>query len=143
MLFCSSKRAVNSMSATTCLPVSAAWLRARMMGETGPLVRYRVCLMASTCGSAAACSTNSSLDVEVGVAGEPEGVVGGDLHAGEEGVQVGGDHLLQGHEALAVGQRHEALQQRRHLDPGDVGVPGLRVTDDDGEVEAEVADVGE
>jgi len=30
-----------------------------------------------------------ALEVEVGVAGEPEGVVGDDLHAGEEHVQVG------------------------------------------------------
>ena len=35
------------------------------------------------------------LDVEVGVAGDPEQVGLDDLHAREQRVQVGGDHLLQ------------------------------------------------
>ena len=57
MLACSSKRALISTSASTCLPASAASIKASMMGES-PDVRYRVCLMASTWGSSAACSMN-------------------------------------------------------------------------------------
>ena len=56
---------------------------------------------------------------QVGVAGDPEGMVLPDRHAGEQGVEVGGDDLLERHEALAVGHDHEAGQHRRHLDPGD------------------------
>ena len=44
------------------------------------------------------------LEGEVGVAGDPEGHVLVDLHAREELVEVGGDDLLERHEALAVGQ---------------------------------------
>ena len=43
------------------------------------------------------------LDRQVGVAGHPEGVVLADGHPGEQGVEVGGDDLLEGDEALAVG----------------------------------------
>ena len=39
------------------------------------------------------------------------GVVALDLHAGEELVEVGGDDLLERHEALAVGHHDEAGQQ--------------------------------
>ncbi len=49
----SSKRAFSSTSAVTCLPFSAACISARVIGES-PLVRYSVCLMASTLGSLAA-----------------------------------------------------------------------------------------
>ena len=45
---------------------------------------------------------------EVGVAGDPEGVVVPDGHPGEQRVQVGRDDLLQRDEALAVGHDHEA-----------------------------------
>ena len=55
MFACSSNRALISTSATTCLPAAAAEISASTIGES-PDVRYRVCLMASTCGSAAACS---------------------------------------------------------------------------------------
>ena len=48
---------------------------------------------------------------EVGVAGDPEGVVVADGHAGEQRVQMGGDDLLERHEALAVGHDHETGQQ--------------------------------
>ncbi len=60
MLFCSSKRAVSSTNATTCLPASAARVSERMIGLTGPEVRYSVCLMARTRGSSAARSMNAS-----------------------------------------------------------------------------------
>ena len=64
------------------------------------------------------------LEGQVGVAGDPEGVVGADRHAGEEAVEVGRDDLLEGHEALAVGHDDEAGQRRRHLDPGDAALAG-------------------
>ena len=55
MLATSSKRALISTSTTTCLPAWAASTSASTMG-LWPEVRYRVCLMARTLGSAAACS---------------------------------------------------------------------------------------
>ena len=55
MLACSSKRALISTRASTCLPASAASISASTIGES-PDVRYSVCLIASTCGSSAACS---------------------------------------------------------------------------------------
>jgi len=50
MLRFSSKRARSSIMAVTCLPFSAARVSAVTMGESA-LVRYKVCLMASTSGS--------------------------------------------------------------------------------------------
>ncbi len=63
MLACSSKRALSSTSATTCLPASAAFTSDATMPASSPPVRYSVCLIASTCGSRAACSTNASTEV--------------------------------------------------------------------------------
>ena len=42
------------------------------------------------------------LEGQVGVAGDPERVVALDVHPREQRPEVGGDHLLEGHEALAV-----------------------------------------
>ena len=56
MLRASSKRAFNSTTAVTYLPFSAARISAAMIGLLR-LVRYRICLMASTSGSSAASST--------------------------------------------------------------------------------------
>src|SRR5581483_3467143 len=53
MLTSSLKRAVSSTRTATCLPASAARMRARGMGLSSD-VRYIVCLMASTSGSPAA-----------------------------------------------------------------------------------------
>ncbi len=64
------------------------------------------------------------LDLEVGVAGDPEWVMVDDLHAREQRIEMGGDHLLERHEPLAIGHDHEAGQDRRHLDPGEAGHPG-------------------
>ena len=66
-----------------------------------------------------------------------------DLHAGEQRVEVGGDDLLERHEALAVGHDHEAGQQQRHLDPGEAARLGDRVAHDHRQVERQVGDVGE
>ena len=49
----SSPRALISTTTTTCLPASAASMSASTISES-PLVRYKVCLIASTRGSAAA-----------------------------------------------------------------------------------------
>ena len=62
MLLTSSNRALISTTARTCLPASAASMSASTMGES-PDVRYRVCLIASTRGSAAACSMKACTDV--------------------------------------------------------------------------------
>ena len=53
----SSNRALISTTTTTCLPASAASISASTIGDW-PLVRYSVCLIASTLGSAAASSTS-------------------------------------------------------------------------------------
>ena len=69
------------------------------------------------------------LELEVGVAGDAERVVRHDLHAREQPVEVGGDHLLERHEPLAVGEHEEAGEQRRDLDPGEAAPrpwPGSR-----------------
>ena len=58
----SSKRALSSTRQTACLPRSAARISAGTSGESS-LVRYTVCLIASTFGSAAACSTSRSTEV--------------------------------------------------------------------------------
>ena len=42
-------------------------------------------------------------DLQVGVAGDAEGAVVHDLHAGEEHVEVVGDHLLERHERDSLG----------------------------------------
>ena len=61
MFACSSKRAFSSTSTTTCLPEPAAPISARTMGLSAE-VRYSDCLIASTSGSSAACSTNASTE---------------------------------------------------------------------------------
>ena len=63
MLRASSKRALSSTRATTCLPISAALISAATMGLS-PEVRYSVSLIASTLGSRAAWRMNSSTEVE-------------------------------------------------------------------------------
>src|SRR5579864_5284822 len=57
MLARSSNLALISTTTTTCFPASAASISASTIGLS-PLVRYSVCLMASTRGSAAASSTS-------------------------------------------------------------------------------------
>ena len=84
-------------------------------------------------------------DGEVGVAGDAEVAVVDHLGAGEERVEVGGDHVLEGDEPGAVlAHRDEAAEQLlRHLDPGDDLVAALRVAKQDAEAEREVGYVGE
>ena len=82
------------------------------------------------------------LDLEVLVAGDPEGVELQHLHAGEQSLEVLADHVLQRHEPL-VAQRDEPAERRRHLHPREVLLAGLRVPHQHGHVEREAGDVGE
>ena len=83
------------------------------------------------------------IELEVGGSGDPERVPGQDLHAREEQVEVGGDHLLERHERRRVVGGQEALEQRRHLDPRELRAPVGRVSQPDRQVQREVADVRE
>ncbi len=82
------------------------------------------------------------LDLEVLVAGDPEGVHLEHVHAGEEPLEVLADDVLQRHEPL-VADGDEALEDRRHLDAGEVVLAGARVAQQHREVEREPGDVGE
>ena len=82
------------------------------------------------------------LDLQVLVAGDPEGVGVEHLHAREQSLEVLADDVLQRDEPL-VAERHEALEDRRDLDPREVLGAGLGVAHDDREVEREPGDVGE
>ena len=62
---------------------------------------------------------------------------------GEQLVEVRGDHLLQGHEALAIGHDHEPRQQVGHLHPCEPPLAGDRVAQEHRQVQREVRDVGE
>ncbi len=61
MLLRSSKRAFSSTSTATCLPCSAAVTSMSTTGEFAPM-RYRVILIAMTCGSSMAARRNASTD---------------------------------------------------------------------------------
>ena len=82
------------------------------------------------------------LDLEVLVAGHPERVDLEHLHAREQPLEVLADDVLQRDEPL-VAEWHEPVEDRRHLDPGEVLLAGLGVADRDGQVERESGDVGE
>ena len=82
------------------------------------------------------------LDLDVLVAGHPEGVMLEHLHAGEELREVGGDDVLERDEPL-LGHWQEPRKVRRHLDPGEVLGGRSRVANDDREVEREPGDVRE
>ena len=58
-----------------------------------------------------------------------------DAHAGEQRVEMGGDHLLEGYEPLGVGQRDEAGQQRRNLHAGEPALVARGIVHHDCEVE--------
>ena len=80
---------------------------------------------------------------QVGVSGHPEGVVLPDGHGREEHVQVGCDHLLEGHEPLAVGHDHEARKQRGDLHPGYPALAGDRIDHPHDQVQRKVGDIRE
>jgi hypothetical protein len=84
-------------------------------------------------------------DVEVGVAGDLEVPVVEHLGAGEERIQVRGDHVLERDErAVALADREEAPEQLlRHLHAGDDLVAAVGVAQQHREAEREVGDVGE
>jgi len=72
--------------------------------------------------------------------GDPEEGAGRLCCPREEHAQVVGDHLLQGHPARLVRQRHPSRPVGRHLDPHETAVPVTRSGDQYRQVEAEVAD---
>jgi hypothetical protein len=65
--------------------------------------------------------------VEVVVAGDAEVVLAHHLHAGEQALQVEGDHLLERDETARTWQRDKPRQQGRHLDPGEALLPAQGV----------------
>ena len=70
------------------------------------------------------------VELEVGVSGHPEGVVRQHLHPGEQPVEIRGDHLLEGDEALAIGERDETGERRRDLHAGEALLLRRRVPHD-------------
>ena len=82
------------------------------------------------------------LEFEVGVARHPEEMRLVDRHPGEEHVQVGGDDLLQQHEAARL-DLEESGQDGRHLDSGESFFVLVGIFHSDREGEAQGADVRE
>ena len=89
--------------------------------------------------------------LQVRVAGDPEGVVGLHAHAWEQQAQVVGHHLLQGdggvEQALLTSQLKGHLDEARqillgHFHPRKLLLTGIRVPNQGSDVEAEVADEG-
>ncbi len=62
------------------------------------------------------------VDLQVADPGHPEHVMLQDVQTDEQLAQVRGDHVLQRHEPVRSG-RQEPRQQRRHLHPGENGLP--------------------
>jgi hypothetical protein len=83
------------------------------------------------------------LQLEVGVARDPERVVREDVHPGEQTIEVRRDHLLDRHEAGLVGQRQEPRQHGRDLHAGEPVVARLRVAYEHRKVQREIRDVRE
>jgi len=82
------------------------------------------------------------LHLDVLVPRHPERAVAGDLHAGEQLVEVAGDDVLQRHEP-AFAERDEPGEDRGHLDAGELPRAGDGVLQQHGQVDAEPGDVGE
>ena len=82
------------------------------------------------------------LDRDVGVARHPEQVVVDDLHAREQGVQVGGDDLLD-QDVRAGAHLPQSGQHRRHLDAREAVLALVRVAHGDRQRQRQVADVRE
>jgi hypothetical protein len=89
------------------------------------------------------------LDLQVCVAGDPEGVDLGQLHAGEQLRQVCGDEVLDRQEGdrlvVRVFRRHpdQPRDVVGHLDAGEALGAALRVAHGDREVQRQPRDVGE
>ena len=84
------------------------------------------------------------LDLQVGVAGHPERLLLHHFHAGEQLLEVRGDQILQRKEVVgAAPHLDEPVDVVGHLHPGEALTAGLRVANDDGQVEAQTADVRE
>ena len=86
------------------------------------------------------------LDLDVGVAGHPEQVVGHDVQAREELREVGGDEVLErqeGRRPVGRPDGHEPGHVVRDLHPGEVGQAGVGIAHHHGQVERQAADVRE
>ena len=88
------------------------------------------------------------VDLEVGVAGDPEQVVLDHLHAGEELAQVGGDQVLERQEPHRRGSSPVAPRTNRGtllgtLTRANSSGPPSRVAHDDGQVQRQPGDVRE
>ena len=83
------------------------------------------------------------LDCLLGASRHPEGMAAHDLPAGEEGLQLSGDQVLDRDQHRARSAGEQPGEKRRDLDPGEVGISRGRVADGDGEVERQVRYVGE
>ena len=82
-------------------------------------------------------------DGEVGVAGDPEGVVAKDLHPGKELAEVAGDDHLQRHERAAVEPEEARHHLLGHLHAREGLAAGDRVAEPDSQRQRQVRDVGE
>ena len=82
------------------------------------------------------------LDLEVGVARDPEEVVLLDLHPVEEGVEVGLDDLVDQDEVRRL-DLEQPRQDLRDLDPREPALAGLGIAQPDRDRQAERRDVGE
>ena len=82
------------------------------------------------------------LDGEVGVAGDAERRSLLDHHPGEQAVEMGDDEFLGGQVATLV-DLHEAGEQVRHLHAGEPLLAAVGVTDERGDRQGEIGDVGE
>ena len=84
-------------------------------------------------------------DVVVGVAGDAEGRVVEDLHAGEERTEVRRDEVLERHEdrVLAIEAKEAPQELLRDLDARERLRAGVRIAQHHGEAEGQVGDVGE
>ena len=83
------------------------------------------------------------VELEIAGPGHAERVVGQELHPGEQELQVGGDHVLEGHERRLFPGRHEPRQQRRDLDAREPRAAVRRVAQPYRQVQGQVRDVRE
>ena len=92
--------------------------------RTGVAPRWRRCRTVSIAASRSSASSSSTSTSASRVTRNTWWVT--IVHAGEELVEVRGDHLLDRDEALAVGQLEEPRQERRHLHPREPAHAGHR-----------------
>src|SRR5205807_7266472 len=82
------------------------------------------------------------VDLEVGVAGDPEQVVADDLQPREQCIQVLGDDLLERHVRVLADLDEAGQDLLGNLDAGERVVVELRVAQPDDQAQRQVRDVG-